>query len=241
MSFKIVIPARLHSTRLPEKIIKLIGEKTVLWYTWQQAVKSHADEVVIATDNQKIYDICHDFGAKVVMTSVDHPTGTDRIYEACKKFGWSNEQIIVNVQGDEPLIPVDYINMLAELLIENKDADVATLAHSISNQKDKQDPNLVKVVFDKWHNAIYFSRCQIPYNGKEFFGHIGIYAYRVNAIKGFVENSTGVLEASESLEQLRFLENGYSIKIGMVQGRAPIGVNTEYDYIKVKEILEEGI
>ena len=206
-----VIPARWGSTRFPGKpIVDILGKPMIQWVS-EQALKANLiNEVVIATDDKRIYDVVFGFGGKAIMTSSSHQSGTDRVAEIAKNVECD---IVVNVQGDEPLIPVDYINMLAELLIENKDADVATLAHSISNQKDKQDPNLVKVVFDKWHNAIYFSRCQIPYNGKEFFGHIGIYAYRKKTLEKFTNLEQSENEKKLKLEQLRALDNNIAIKL----------------------------
>lgn len=241
MSYKIVIPARLNSSRFPEKMLKPIAGNILLWHTWQQAMKSSADEIVIATDSDVIYERCTGFGAKVVMTSSKHLTGTDRIYEVCSMFGWNDDDIIINVQGDEPLVPVEYIETLARMLDEDGSFDVATLAHVIKSNAEILDPNIVKAVFKKNGEALYFSRATIPYNADTYYGHIGLYSYRVRGIRGFVSSESSNLEVAEKLEQLRFLENGFSIKVGLVADKSPIGVNTESDYIKVRKIIEDSI
>lgn len=241
MSYRIVIPARIASNRFPEKLLKPINGKILLWHTWQQAMKSKAKEVVIATDSEKILSECTSFGAKVIMTSVSHPTGTDRIHEVCDQLNWKENDIVVNVQGDEPLISVKHIDLLANMLEKDTDFDVATLAHVLDSEDDIADPNVVKVVYKKNGEAMYFSRSTIPHNAKTCYGHIGLYGYRIRAINGFVSCSPSTLEQSERLEQLRFLENGFSIKIGLVSDSGPVGVNTEKDYLKVKAIIETAV
>jgi 3-deoxy-manno-octulosonate cytidylyltransferase (CMP-KDO synthetase) len=218
---------------------------------YEQALKSDADEVVIATDDTRIQDLCLSIGATVVMTSADHPSGTDRLEEVVTQLGLSDEHIVVNVQGDEPLIPPEIINQVARNLLENTQAGIATLCEKIHDPKHIFNPNVVKVVFDDRGLASYFSRAPIPWArdsftsmstesipaGAEYFRHIGMYAYRVEFLKNYVTWLPSMTEKTECLEQLRALSNGVQIHIEEALISPPAGVDTEEDLQRLRAIL----
>jgi 3-deoxy-manno-octulosonate cytidylyltransferase (CMP-KDO synthetase) len=247
MTFKIVIPARYHSSRLEGKPLLDIGGIPMVIHVVQQSLKSKSNEVVVATDDQKIFDVVENFGYKAIMTNVNHKSGTERIAEVVNLMGWSDNEIIVNVQGDEPLINPLLINQVAEYLENKKDIYVSTACHSISDYNDFINPNNVKVVLDKNFQALYFSRAPIPFPRDEFtqktlgkqgfYKHIGIYAYRVNFLKGYKDIGQTELEDIEKLEQLRILYAGH--KIGVVASiDIPItGVDTLEDLEKVRKLF----
>ncbi|ADA79122.1 3-deoxy-manno-octulosonate cytidylyltransferase [Francisella tularensis] len=243
----IVIPARLKSTRLPNKMLADIAGKPMIQRVYEQVTKSKFDSIIIATDSQKIKDIAKSFGAKVVLTRDDHQSGTDRIAEAVTKLGFADEDIVVNVQGDEPLIPIENIEQAAQLLIDKSEAVVSTLCEKITDVEDIYNPNNVKVVFDKNNYALYFSRASIPFergfsekeqiNISEFFRHIGIYAYRVAFLKHYAELTVSPIEKYEALEQLKVLYNGYKIAIEQSAKSTPAGVDTLQDLEKVRKLF----
>ncbi|MBM3359923.1 MAG: 3-deoxy-manno-octulosonate cytidylyltransferase [Candidatus Methylopumilus sp.] len=247
MTFKIVIPARYQSSRLEGKPLLDIGGIPMVIHVVQQSLKSKSNEVVVATDNQKIFDVVENFGYKAIMTNVNHKSGTDRVVEVVNLMDWSDDEIIVNVQGDEPLINPLLINQVAEYLENKKDIFVSTACHSNSDYNDFIDPNNVKVVLDKNFQALYFSRAPIPFPRDEFaqkiigkqgfYKHIGIYAYRVKFLKDYKDTGQTELEGIEKLEQLRILYAGY--KIGVVASiEIPmIGVDTLEDLEKVRKLL----
>jgi 3-deoxy-manno-octulosonate cytidylyltransferase (CMP-KDO synthetase) len=254
MSFYIVIPARYASTRLPAKPLKDIAGKPMIQHVYERACESAATRVVIATDDERIESVAKSFGADVVMTSRDHNSGTDRLQEVVKKLGLLPTDIVVNVQGDEPLIPPAVINQVANNLATNEFASVATLSEPIHSLEDFRNPNIVKVVADQQGRALYFSRAPIPWPRDHFAKadvavlpaqfpaqrHIGIYAYRVALLNRFVTWPQAQLEQIESLEQLRVLANSESIHIAEACTLVPGGVDTEADLLRVKALLEKN-
>ena len=234
MSFVVVIPARYHSTRLPGKPLLEIAGKSMIQRAWEGAKQSSADAVIVATDDQRIYQAARDFGADVEMTSVDHSSGSDRVQEVVQKLGFSPDQIVVNVQGDEPLLPSELIDQVAINLKNTPPAGIATLASVLTKEPEFNNPSVVKVVRDKNGFALYFSRSPIPqsltFKSVDVgFKHIGIYAYRLGVLNRFVSYPIGDLERVERLEQLRALENGIQIHVGIVKHDLPKGVDTQAD------------
>jgi len=243
----VVIPARLKSTRLPGKMLADIAGKPMIQRVYEQVAKSKFKSIIIATDSQEIKEVAENFGAKVILTRDDHESGTDRIAEAVTKLGFADEDIVVNVQGDEPLIPVENIEQAAQLLIEKPEAVVSTLCERITEAEDIYNPNNVKVVFDKNNYALYFSRASIPFERgfsenhqvsiSKFFRHIGIYTYRVGFLKHYVELAISPIEKYEALEQLRVLYNGYKIAIEQSAKPTPAGVDTLQNLEKVRKLF----
>lgn len=234
MSFVVVIPARYHSTRLPGKPLLEIAGKSMIQRAWEGAKQSSADAVIVATDDQRIYQAARDFGADVEMTSIDHSSGSDRVQEVVQKLGFSPDQIVVNVQGDEPLLPSELIDQVAINLKNTPPAGIATLASVLTKEPEFNNPSVVKVVRDKNGFALYFSRSPIPqsltFKSVDVgFKHIGIYAYRLGVLNRFVSYPIGDLERVERLEQLRALENGIQIHVGIVEHDLPKGVDTQAD------------
>jgi 3-deoxy-manno-octulosonate cytidylyltransferase (CMP-KDO synthetase) len=252
MSFTVVIPARYASTRLPAKPLKEIAGKPMIQHVYERACESLATKVIIATDDTRIEAAAKNFGAEVCMTSVNHTSGTDRLQEVVKKLGLRDDEIVVNVQGDEPLIPAKVINQVAQNLAAMADASMATLSEPIHSLSDFRNPNIVKVVADTNGRALYFSRAPIPWARDHFANteatelpvnfiaqrHIGIYAYRVGLLHKFVSWSQAPLEKIESLEQLRVMWNGQVIHIAEALVAVPGGVDTEEDLQRVKLLLE---
>jgi 3-deoxy-manno-octulosonate cytidylyltransferase (CMP-KDO synthetase) len=240
MQFIVVIPARYASSRLPGKPLRDIKGKSMIQRVWEQAGKSSAGRVVIATDDHRIASAVREFGAEVCMTDENHQSGTDRLQEVAKKLSLGSQQIVVNVQGDEPMIPPVVIDQVAENLAVNHDAGVATLCEPIDSAEDFHNPNIVKVVVSQNKTASYFSRAPIPWPRDEYNlaqdsvpsiarRHIGIYAYRVNCLNQFIEWNIAPLERLESLEQLRFLHNNIAIHVADAAAPVPAGVDTEDD------------
>lgn len=234
MSFVVVIPARYHSTRLPGKPLLEIAGKSMIQRAWEGAKQSSADAVIVATDDQRIYQAVRDFGADVEMTSIDHSSGSDRVQEVVQKLGFSPDQIVVNLQGDEPLLPSELIDQVAINLKNTPPAGIATLASVLTKEPEFNNPSVVKVVRDKNGFALYFSRSPIPqsltFKSVDVgFKHIGIYAYRLGVLNRFVSYPIGDLERVERLEQLRALENGIQIHVGIVEHDLPKGVDTQAD------------
>ena len=240
MQFIVVIPARYASSRLPGKPLRDIKGKSMIQRVWEQACKSSAGRVVIATDDHRIASAVREFGAEVCMTDENHQSGTDRLQEVAKKLSLGSQQIVVNVQGDEPMIPPVVIDQVAENLAVNHDAGVATLCEPIDSAEDFHNPNIVKVVVSQNQTASYFSRAPIPWPRDEYNvaqdsvpgiarRHIGIYAYRVNCLNQFIEWNIAPLERLESLEQLRFLHNNIAIHVADACAPVPSGIDTEDD------------
>ena len=243
MSFIVVIPARFQSARLPGKPLLDIAGKPMVQHVYERAKQSAAKDVYIATDNAEIEKVCKAFGAKVCMTGIEHASGSDRIEEVTRILDLSDDEIIVNVQGDEPLIPPAAINQVAQNLQTNTRAGLCSLYENIKSVEELNDLNSVKVVADIQGMALYFSRSLIPFNrdgSQEIFykRHIGLYAYRVKVLHSFVSWPLSELESIEKLEQLRFMDNGIEIHMAQSLASIPAGVDTEADLAKIKALLE---
>ena len=245
--FVVVIPARYASERLPGKALREIAGKTMLQHVYERGTESNATEVLIATDDQRIVDAANGFGATALMTGSQHRSGTERIAEVSESCNWADDQIVVNLQGDEPMMPAELINQCAALL-DDDSVDMATLASPLASQADYKNPNVVKVVSDGSGNAIYFSRSPIPFSRNEktdelavqsAMHHHGIYAYRCGTLKTIISAERSDLEACEQLEQLRALSIGLKIKVAMALSRPPAGVDTEQDLAQVESLLSE--
>jgi 3-deoxy-manno-octulosonate cytidylyltransferase (CMP-KDO synthetase) len=244
--FVVVIPARFESERLPGKPLRLIAGLPMIQHVWQRAVESEASQVVIATDDERIQAAAEAFGATVCMTSNRHRSGTERIAEVADLLAWRDEQRVVNLQGDEPLMPPEVISECAALL-DDPHADVATLASPLQSLDDFNDSNTVKVVLDQNGFALYFSRAAIPHPRetasndlamKSALHHHGIYGYRCGVLRQLVAAEPSDLERCEHLEQLRALGLGQKIKVGRPTCRPGPGVDTENDLSKVNELLD---
>jgi 3-deoxy-manno-octulosonate cytidylyltransferase (CMP-KDO synthetase) len=244
MAFRVVIPARFDSSRLPGKALLPLAGKPMLQWVHERARACGAVEVIIATEDERIAVAARAFGADVAMTARTHVSGTDRIAEVAVARGWSDTDIVVNVQGDEPLIPPAVIDQVAQLLAANPRADIATLAVRIDALADLNDPNTVKVACDAQGRALYFSRASIPFNrdapatvAGACLRHVGLYAYRVAALRKLASLPTGRLEVVEKLEQLRALENGMEIRVALAVERPLADVNTAADLERAERAL----
>jgi len=250
VDFCIVIPARMASQRLPGKPLLSIAGRPLLEHVYRQACKSGAGRVVIATDDRKISDAASSFDAEVLMTSRAHQSGSDRIAECADRLGWMDDQLIVNLQGDEPLMPPVCLDQVAELLAGDPKADVASLFWPLDSAEEIANPNVVKVVVGQSGHALYFSRSVVPYprnwsdtgaaleSGMAWKRHIGLYAYRAGALRAFAAMQATPLEAAEKLEQLRFLETGRRIRLEQACAFIPAGVDTAEDLERVRSILD---
>ena len=251
MSFSVVIPARFSSTRLPGKPLRDIAGQTMIERVYRQAALSQAERVIVATDDQRIADQVAAFGGECCMTSAEHQSGTDRLQEVARRYQFPEQHIVVNVQGDEPLIPPQVIDQVADNLASQRAAGVATLCEPIIDDGSFHNPNIVKVVADESGLALYFSRAPIPWP-REFpdnrvasisdtlvpMRHIGIYAYRVALLNQFVTWPMAPLERIECLEQLRFLWHGERIHVAATLAEVPGGVDTEEDLQRVIAMVE---
>jgi len=248
--FRVIIPARFASTRLPGKPLVDIAGKTMIQRVYEQARMSSALDVIIATDDPRIEAAAQAFGANVVMTSSDHESGTDRLEEVVSKLGLSDDDIVVNVQGDEPLIPPQVIDQVANNLA-GSEAGISTLSEVIDDAELVFDPNVVKVVADKQGYALYFSRAPIPWCRSTYQAgrgelptimqvqrHIGIYGYRVSLLHDFVKWGPSALEKTESLEQLRAMWHGVKIHVEPALQTPPPGVDTPEDLERVLRYLQ---
>jgi len=239
-----IIPARYGSSRFPGKPLALIAGRPMIEWVYKRAKASKLDYVVVATDDERIFNCVEAFGGMAVMTRTDHETGTDRLQEAVEKLSekLGEFQIVINVQGDEPLIDKALIDALIEMMKQDENVPMGTLMHEISDITDVDNPNVVKVICDKNLDALYFSRCPIPYNraksAMKYFRHLGIYAYRKSFLKTFTELAQSRLEKLESLEQLRALENGYKIRV-LEAKTACAGVDTPEDLVKIESFIQE--
>ncbi|MDP0587901.1 MAG: 3-deoxy-manno-octulosonate cytidylyltransferase [Candidatus Endonucleobacter bathymodioli] len=249
--FTVVIPARFGSSRMPGKPLEDISGKPMIQHVYELALKSSAERVIIATDDERIVSVAEGFGAEVCMTLAGHPSGTDRLQEVSFIYGMSDDHVIVNVQGDEPLMPPLIIDQVAANLYGDRDVSAATLCERITSRDQLFNPNIVKVVVDDKGHALYFSRAPIPWNRELFVGssaqltetdyfrrHIGIYAYRVNLLTRYVQWGICPPEKMEALEQLRLLWNGQSIHVEDAVVSPPQGVDTEQDLAEVRQIIE---
>ncbi|MFH7764657.1 3-deoxy-manno-octulosonate cytidylyltransferase [Acinetobacter sp. BSP-28] len=244
----IVIPARFASSRLPGKpLLEIHGRPMILRVVDQAKKVAGFDDLCVATDDERIAEVCRAEGVDVVITSADHPSGTDRLSEVARIKGWASEDIIVNVQGDEPLLPAQLVQQVAQLLESQPESSMSTLCEPIHSLEEFQRDSIVKVVMSKYNQALYFSRATIPYDRdgakqavqqlhEQAYRHLGLYAYRVNLLQEYVSWDMGVLEKLESLEQLRVLENGHRIAIAVAEANLPPGVDTQADLDRLNQM-----
>ncbi len=240
MNSVVIIPARYNSKRFPGKVLADLNGKPVLEHVYQRSLEAElVDQVLIATDDQRVYKKVNEFGGRAVMTAAEHQSGTDRLAEVARDL---DVEIIVNVQGDEPLIRPAMIDQAIKILKNSQDIQMSTLASPISAVTAQKDDR-VKVVLDKNDHALYFSRAKIPYYRdrdklkEKYLQHIGLYVYRRDFLLKYTELEPTPLEKAESLEQLRVLENGYKIKVGITEHHGP-GVDRPDDLKEVSKILE---
>lgn len=247
-AFHVVIPARYGSTRLPAKVLRPLAGRPMIAHVYERAQRSGAQSVCIATDDHRVREAAEAFGAKVVMTSGHHQSGTERIAEAVERLGLDDETIVVNLQGDEPLMPPDLLHQAASALAAYPAASVATLCMPIEEKQDLFDPNLVKVVTDSDGMALYFSRAPIPWARGVFpdgplpaeftyYRHLGVYAYRAGFLTEFVSWPHTALEDIEALEQLRALWYGRKVLVAIASEACPPGVDTEQDLRRAEASL----
>jgi 3-deoxy-manno-octulosonate cytidylyltransferase (CMP-KDO synthetase) len=248
-TYHIVIPARYASERLPAKVLSDLGGKPMLQHVWERACESSAETVVIATDDERIYAVAESFGARVLMTSPDHQSGSDRIAECAAKLGWPDDHLVVNLQADEPLMPATCLDQVAHLLDQRPDCEVASLFWPMTDAKEVKNPNAVKVVTDSKGRALYFSRAPIPYvracgdidealnAGFEWKRHLGLYAYRLEALRRYTASPSTPLEQAERLEQLRIMEQGGRIALARACEFIPAGIDTPEDLDRVRLII----
>lgn len=255
MSFTVVIPARYSSSRLPGKPLADIHGKPMIQYVYERAQASGAAEVVVATDDERIKQAVKAFGGHVMMTSPEHRSGTERLAEVIDLLALADDEVVVNVQGDEPQIPPQIIRQVAENLASQRNAPMATLAVPMDSVDEVFNPNAVKVVLDGSGYALYFSRAPIPYDREQFMAkpnaaielaqgylrHIGIYAYRAGFIHRYAEWEASPLEQLESLEQLRVLWYGERIHVAQAIAEPPSGIDTPDDLERVREALKNRV
>jgi len=247
MRFTVIIPSRMSSTRLPGKPLKDIAGKPMVVRVAEQAAKSGADRVVVAADSMQIVQACTENGFEAILTRTDHPTGTDRLSEAVEQLELADEALVVNVQGDEPLIPPSVITEVASLLDTKTDCAIATAAHRITDVASFLNPNVVKVELDAAGCAMTFTRAPVPWprdafaqeaktlpEGLPALHHIGLYAYRASFLKRFPHLARAPIERFESLEQLRAMWHGYRIAVAVLEENLPAGVDTQADLDRVR-------
>lgn len=248
LSFRVVIPARYASTRYPGKPLVEIAGKTMLQHVYDCALRSGAQQVIIATDDERIQRVAEGFGASVCMTSAEHPSGTDRLAEVSLKYDWPSDDIVVNLQGDEPLTPPEILKQVALNLADHPRAGIATLSTAIQSAQDVFDPNVVKVVMDAEGYALYFSRAPIPWNrdagdtlndaqARQYQRHLGIYAYRVSFLHAYSNMQPCVVESLEKLEQLRALYSGVAIHVEPAVKLPGPGIDTPDDLLAVARLM----
>jgi 3-deoxy-manno-octulosonate cytidylyltransferase (CMP-KDO synthetase) len=251
--FRVVIPARFGSTRLPGKVLLPLAGKPMLRWVYERACASAASEVIIATDDSRIVEAAGGFAGQIAMTASNHPSGTDRIAQVARERRWNDADIVVNVQADEPLIPSAIIAQVARVLENDPRAALATLATPITSAEEYLDTNAVKVVLDAQGRALYFSRAPVPWDRDggsatpprfNFTGalrHVGIYGYRVAALHAITALPPGSLERRESLEQLRALENGLTWHVALASEPPGPDVNTAEDLQRAERLLAQRI
>ena len=242
--FLVVIPARLGSTRLPRKPLADIGGKPMVIRVAERAQQSLAHSVVVATDSQEIQAVCDQHQVECLLTSSDHPTGTDRLAQVAQLLKLPANALVVNVQGDEPLIPPELINQVAQTLASNPQCAISTIAVPISDQAEIDNPNVVKVVLNRAQEALYFSRAPIPFvrdlqstSKTVHLRHLGIYAYRAEFLQAYTRLEPAPPEQAEALEQLRALWNGYRIAVHIAKEAPAAGVDTPADLERVRKLL----
>ncbi|HEY6452024.1 MAG TPA: 3-deoxy-manno-octulosonate cytidylyltransferase [Steroidobacteraceae bacterium] len=249
--FRVVIPARIGSTRLPGKPLRLLAGKAMIQWVYERARRSGAQQVIVATDDERIAQLVRELGGEACLTASTHPSGTDRIAEVTRREQWRDGDVVVNLQGDEPLMPEALLDQVAALLDSHPGCDLATLAVPLESVAALLDPNVVKVVTDRAQRALYFSRAPIPWSRDGGSGshqskhagarrHLGIYAYRVSALRRLAALPPSALELIERLEQLRALEHGMDIRVGEAAVAPGPDVNTADDLAAVGALLEAG-
>jgi 3-deoxy-manno-octulosonate cytidylyltransferase (CMP-KDO synthetase) len=251
--FHVVIPARHASTRLPGKPLLPIAGKPMIIRVAEQAALSGAKQIWVATDHHAIANVVHEHGFKACLTRESHTSGTDRIAEVVEQHNWPDDIIVVNVQGDEPLMPPALVHAVAEHLEQHPACAIATACHRIHAEADFRNPNIVKTVLDQDNNALYFSRAPIPYPRDAFAAgqpmpaelavlrHIGIYAYRASFLRAYGSLTPAPIEQFEALEQLRALYHGYKIGVVIADEAPPAGVDTAEDLQLAQELFEQKI
>lgn len=252
MAFSVIIPARYASSRFPGKPLADLNGKPMLQHVYERACESEAQRILIATDDERIAAVAEGFGAEVCMTSPDHPSGTDRLQQVVHDLGFYADDIVVNVQGDEPMVPPRIINQVAHNLKAEPEASISTLSEPILDVESLLNPNVVKVVTDDRGMALYFSRAPIPWprdsfafcgeheempEGYNWQRHIGIYAYRVKLLNDFVKWSPAPIEETECLEQLRAMWHGARIHVAEADEQPPAGVDTPEDLERLRKLF----
>ncbi|MBX3680480.1 3-deoxy-manno-octulosonate cytidylyltransferase [Cognatazoarcus halotolerans] len=249
--FKVVIPARFASSRLPGKPLADIGGKPMVVRVLERARQAGADEVWVATDHSGVAAAVESAGGSVVLTREDHPSGTDRLAEVVARLGWDDETLVVNVQGDEPLIEPTLVSRVAQVLADDREASIATASHPIDDPEELFNPNVVKVVCDSHDRALYFSRASIPWARDAFADggrgvppgfvmqrHVGLYAYRAAFLRRYADLQPSPIETWEALEQLRALWHGYRIRVLAIDSAPPAGVDTQADLERVRKVFD---
>lgn len=248
-AFIAVVPARFGSSRLPGKPLLDIAGEPMVAHVWRRAGESGAERVVVATDDERIGEALKPYGAEVILTRSDHPSGTDRLAEVAERLGLADDAVLVNVQGDEPLIPPRLIDQVAQRLHDDRGASIATLAEPIGDVETLFNPNVVKVVRSLAGRALYFSRAPIPWDREAFAArpewletdawlrHIGLYAYRAAFLAEYRHWPPSALEQLEQLEQLRALQHGHAIQVALAAEPNPAGVDTAEDLARVRALL----
>ena len=252
MQYNVLIPARMASTRLPDKPLADIAGRPMVVRVAERVRQTAAGRIVVATDSEAIAQACHEHGVEAVLTRADHPSGSDRLAEACELLGFDDREIVVNVQGDEPLIEPALVDAVAALLAARPEAAMSTAAHAIDQVAEFMNPNVVKVVIDAQGLALYFSRAPIPWWRDGFAAgvhslstprplrHIGIYGYRVGFLRLFPTLPQAPVEIGEALEQLRALWHGHRIAVHVSDVAPGPGVDTPEDLARVRAVFEGG-
>jgi len=244
---KVVIPARFGSTRLPGKPLLILNNKPIFWHVVQRVLEAgiSLNNVVLATDDVRIENTARELNIPVFITSTEHVSGTDRVNEVANGLGWRDDTVIINVQGDEPLVPSSLIESLISFTLANHHFAITTAVTAIHSIDDFNNPNIVKAIIGEHHNALYFTRATAPFNrdgnqgAKLAYRHIGIYAYNKTTLNQFCQFPEAALENYEKLEQLRALSNGMSIGVINIQEAPAHGIDTMEDYLNIKEMMEE--
>ncbi len=247
MNYTVIIPARYASARFPGKPLAVLAGKPMLQRTFECANKSAARRVIIATDDERIAALAHKIGAEVCMTSDRHKSGSERLAEVTNIYDMNEKEIVVNLQSDEPFMPVECLDQVAGLLESEHNCNMATLCCPLLEKTDIDNPNIVKLVADRYGYAMYFSRAPIPWDRNKtisiapnYFRHIGLYAYTVSFLRKYVEMPSCELESAEALEQLRVLWNGEKIKVGTTELDTGMGIDTHKDMIRVEPYIRNS-
>ena len=242
MKTLVIIPSRLAATRLPGKPLLKIKGLSIISHVFKKAEKANIGEVIVATEDQEIINDVKHNGGQAILTGSNHKTGTDRIYEALKKLGKLDIELVMNLQGDEPLMNIEDIRNLHSQMVKNKKVELGTLASVIEDKKFYKDQNVVKVItkeklnFENFPETINFTR-EILDQNKNIYHHLGIYCYQLETLKKFVSNEQSVNEIKNRLEQLRAIDNNIKINVALAKS-TPIGVDTEQDFVAIKKIME---